>query len=202
MAGERTFKIALLVSVGMHSILLIPFFGLFGAQPKNERPIIEVTYLKFEEKVIPEPIRLLPDKKVTLEDVKTEEPKTIDAATKMEKAPTKAEPPNIMEYAAPLQKGASDVLNYIRAVRSWINDFIRENYSPFMGEGEAVMHFVLNSDGSVDSIEMLENDVGANKRLRELCTDSILLSSPFKPFPESLDLPQASFNISISFKRR
>lgn len=200
---DRPFKIALFVSLGMHSILLIPLFGIFNTQPKIDT-VIEVTYLTFEEKkVISEPIQTLPDKRLTLEDVKSlPQAKKSKPRAEPEPAKKEAEPPNIMEYAAPLQKGSSDALNYIRAVRSGINNFVRENYSASMGEGDAVMHFVLNNDGSVDSVEMLENNLGANKRLKGLCIDSILLSSPFKPFPESLDLPQASFNISISFKRR
>ena len=104
--------------------------------------------------------------------------------------------------AVSLYSGHSNTLNYLRAVRNRINLFVHRNYSPFMGEGEAVLHFVLTRDGFVKSAGIIKNNLAGNKRLRELCLDSIHLSSPFKKFPPGLDLPHAAFNISISFKRK
>jgi len=71
-----------------------------------------------------------------------------------------------------------------------------------MGDGEALLHFILTSDGSVQSVNIIDDGLTGNDRLRKLCINSILESSPFRSFPKSLDLPTATFKITISFKRR
>ena len=101
-----------------------------------------------------------------------------------------------------LSNGTSESLNYLRAIRNRINSYVHRNYRTHMGKGEILLHFVLNSDGSVRSASIVKDDTDNNKRLKDLCLNSIYLSSPFKSFPNDLDLPQATFNISISFKSR
>lgn len=98
-------------------------------------------------------------------------------------------------------EGSSDSLNYLNAVRNKINRYVQEHYHPSMGRGGAFVHFILYPNGAVKYARISKDNLRGNKRLKRLCLDGVYLSAPFEPFPESLDLPNAAFNINISFKK-
>jgi len=96
----------------------------------------------------------------------------------------------------------SESLNFLTSIRDKISYYVHKNYNLSMGEGKALLHFVLKADGSVESATILQDNLADNELLRSLCLESIRRSAPFSAFPETLDLPTAAFKISISFKRR
>ncbi len=222
MISNNPLKMAFLVSVGAHSLLLSPILATFNHPLKIDNTKIEVTYIKTKEDELikrrPLPVdaksvslkkedpvlnKKPPSKKEILK--KEDQKKDIKKDVKIQKEI--GEVAKIREKVIDLntvsfRKGNSDSLNYLRAVRNRIDSYVHGHYDASLGEDEIILHFVLNSDGSVRSAYIKEGVGLGNKALENLCLDSIYHSSPFKPFPKGLDLPHAAFNISVSFRRR
>ena len=69
------------------------------------------------------------------------------------------------------------------------------------GSGMISAAFILRSDGSLDSVEILEgsaDDLG----LRQAVEKAIRDSAPFPPFPEDIKEAQKTFTISLEFRYR
>ncbi len=99
-------------------------------------------------------------------------------------------------------EGSSDSLNYLNAVRNKINRYVQKYYHPSMGKGDAFVHFILYPNGAVKYARISKDNLRGNKDLKRLCLDGVYRSAPFEPFPESLNLPNAAFNINISFQKK
>jgi len=217
---ERPLQIALLISVGIHSAVFGPLSGLPGRSEKPAETLIEVTYVDIEEELVDNRV-MAEVEKVTLE---TETPKAPPEEKAEDQEPTAEEPipapPRSeaiqaeIEIPAPAEiqtidlntiayyDGSSDSLEYLRSIRNKINQYVQRNYRPSMGEGKAVIHFVLDRYGFVESVSFARDKLAGNEMLKKLCLDSVRDSAPFMSFPRGLDLPRAAFNISISFSRR
>ncbi|NQT07251.1 MAG: hypothetical protein HQ575_06905 [Candidatus Omnitrophica bacterium] len=219
MSIDKPARMALLFSIGFHSILFSPLLN-FSTHPINNNTTIEVTYI-YKKEEIPSDTKPIPLKaeKTSLQKekmaIKIEGKSSEKKGKAIEKIIEKAVTKNnnelreilLSEKALDLnslteQDGTSDALNYLRSIRNEINAYIHRKYSLFMGEGEAVLHFALNQDGTVRSASIIKDYLGNNVKLRNLCMDSVYFSSPYKPFPKALNLEHAAFNISISFKKR
>lgn len=225
---DRPFRIAMLFSIGLHSVLFSPLLGFISHPIKSYNTNIEVTYINIKEKELatkPIPIEeakvslqkerksLSKDKEVP-KHIKPKEPKEKKISKKREPLrKPKSSQKKIIKMADAYDRaidlssisfsnGWSDSLNYLHTIRNKINLYVHRNYDVSMGEGEAVIHFVLKPDGTVQSASIIRDSLGTNNRLRKLCLDSIYRSSPFKSFPKDLDLPQAAFNICISFNKK
>jgi len=234
MSISKNLQIAIVLSFGLHLVLLSPVPGIGKSQRDAAPKSVEVTYVTaVEEKPTqkkavaaqPPPAQAA---KVTLKDeTPTAKPKETPAQKDKD---TKQEMPSIAktdqkrrsDEVLPSKKneaaflpeatidltaitphaGDSESLNFLTSVRDKISIYVHRNYSPSMGEGEALLHFILNSDGSVQSVDIIDDGSRSNDGLKRLCIESIRLSSPFKAFPKALDLPTATFKITISFKRR
>ncbi len=211
MANKRL-QMAFLFSLGIHSLFLSPLLSRFVQMDKPHLKNIEVTYINIKEveKPLSRPAPILKDRLSLKEGVikKTAplpkkpappQEKEIPEPLKIEKPKEELRKPinlNTISKSSP----SSHTTNYLRAVRDDIDQYIHDNYSASMGTGEAEIYFVLNRDGSFHSVTIIKADFQGNDRLKGLCLDSIKNCAPFKPFPEDLDIPQAAFNISISFK--
>lgn len=210
MLKDKPIRVAFLLSIGLHSVLFAPPFDFFKAPPDIQNKNIEVTYIEIEKKIVKTSPIPLDEKKTSLKIEKKNLPKETPEEQKIGTDPIlpkekmgsfpikniKTIDLNTISY----EDGKSTSLNYLRTVRNKINTYIHKNYLSLMGRGEAVVHFVLNSRGTVCSAVITKGNIDNNRRLKALCLDSIYHSSPFKPFPEDLDLETAAFNISISFK--
>ena len=212
------FKAALLFSIGIHAILLSPVSSFLNRPQEKQTTNIEVTYVTIEEKI--EEAKPLPEEapEVSLKKELPAPSKTKDAAQKKEQKKTEETPKKdeglkqedkklfLAQTALDLNalsahKGTSESLNYLKAIRDKISMYVHRRYNASMGDGEVLLHFVLSISGTVRSATILRDNLGDDKKLRNLCLDSIYHSSPFKPFPKDIDLKHAAFKINISFKR-
>jgi outer membrane biosynthesis protein TonB len=71
---------------------------------------------------------------------------------------------------------------------------------PAFQEGEVCLSFVLQSDGNLKEIKIINDKTHANDFLRSIGLRSVQESSPFPPFPADLRYPELPFNVVISFK--
>ncbi len=227
MRSDNHIRIALLFSIGIHAILLSPMPGFLQSPHSVEQTNIEVTYIEVEKEklldvkpVIREAEKLSLKKDIAAPAPPTDTPKDIagkkgavfakkikDIAKENKRFKAVVSEKGITAdtvldlNSISTQAGSSESLNYLRSIRDKISLYVHKNYDTSLGEGEVQIHFILNSSGRVKSVAILRDNLGNKNRLKNLCLDSIYHSSPFKPFPGDLDLAQAAFNISISFKR-
>lgn len=217
MITKRPFRTAFLLSIGVHSLLFAPVGVLLKGPVKSEIQPIEITYiLEKRERPVMADKPVPPNKRqVSLKDGgrTSKERETIKKAVPPKEADTpKAEAVNKKAAlthtetfnlnSLPKAKEHSKSLNYLRSIRNGIKRYVHKKYEAAMGEGDLMLHFVLNADGSVRSVSIIKDNLSKNERLRNLCLDSVYFSSPFAPFPKELNLPHAAFNIGISFKKR
>lgn len=215
---DKHLRIAFLFSLGLHSLLLSPFLNLASHPLIEDKTDIEVTYIKVkkEESLDTKPLpikdtkislqeekKIIPKEENIAQDVK---PEKIAISEKREKPLQKErlkEPllskKGIDLSSVSLGDGTSDLLNYFSAIRNRINTYMHRNYNPSLGKGEVVLYFVLNSDGSVQAVSIIKDNLSNNQRLRNFCIKSIYHLSPFNSFPDDLDLAQEAFHIPISF---
>lgn len=90
-------------------------------------------------------------------------------------------------------------INYYQIVRSRIRDRAYANYERFES-GEVYLTFMLDSQGSLKRIKIIEERTRANQYLRQISMRSIEESNPFPPFPSDLQYPELSFNVIISYE--
>jgi len=92
-------------------------------------------------------------------------------------------------------------INYHEVIRSKIKNraYFYVN-DPQFESGEVYLTFVLNSDGHLSRIKIIDEKTRANSYLRSVGLRSIKESSPFPTFPSDLAYPELSFNVIISFE--
>lgn len=69
-------------------------------------------------------------------------------------------------------------------------------------EGQVYLTFIINQQGGLEAIKIIEEKTSAGEYLRSIGMRSVRDSAPFPPFPKDLSYPQLSFNVVISFKVR
>lgn len=228
MLSVKPFRVALVLSIGVHAALFSPLSGLVNRPLKAPDTNIVITYVEIAEEAIIDtlPMPLLVEKvplKKELPAPKKAEEETGDEETKSKmlpekkiakKAPDKNKvsrkkenksafsPEGVLNLnSLSYHTGTSDSLDYLKTIRDKISAYVHKKYRSFIGEGDVLLHFTLNNDGSVYTVTVLSANLGKNRGLKKLCVDSVYNSSPFKPFPEEISLNRASFRINISFKR-
>ena len=71
---------------------------------------------------------------------------------------------------------------------------------PAFQNGDVYLTFVLQSDGQLKQIKIIDSKTHANEYLRSVGLRSIKESNPFPAFPKDLSYPELSFNVVISFE--
>jgi len=92
-------------------------------------------------------------------------------------------------------------LNYHELIRNKIKNrayFYVDD--PDFETGEVYLTFILNAQGELQRVKVIENDTKANDFLRAVGIRSIKESGPFPPFPKELKYPELTFNVVISFE--
>lgn len=89
--------------------------------------------------------------------------------------------------------------NYYQIVREKIRSRAYNLYSQFE-TGDVYLTFVVTSDGRLKEVKLIEEKSPAGGYLKEIAIRSIRDSSPFPAFPGSLQFPELSFNVVISFE--
>lgn len=209
---DKPLKIALLVSLGMHSAIIAPWPNINLNLPKKPDTQIEVTYFKAEK--LPEEAEVSQEKEKIepppkpAEVQEKEEPKPVERpAAREEPVVAKKTIPvtpvpqkSIQMTSTPNLEGNISYLSYSQIVREEIRKHLYRNYREYMGKGDIALNFVLRSSGELAGVQVLKDTGAANRRLGELCLASIRQAAPFRPFPKELDLPEIAFTITISFK--
>ncbi|MDD3374750.1 MAG: hypothetical protein PHY73_03375 [Candidatus Omnitrophica bacterium] len=88
---------------------------------------------------------------------------------------------------------------YYQDIRNRIREKAYDNYEQF-DAGEIYITFIIESDGVLKDIKIIEERTNANQYLRRISIRSVQQASPFPSFPEDLKYPELSFNVVISFE--
>ena len=226
---ESVTTVTLLISLAIHSAILagIPFYK--NIPQKKELTNLEVTYKSYYAKKaeqnqsgiskdIPSlkhrglPQVLMPQEKPQIEQT----PKfNIHELSKPQEAISVAKP-NLAAPALKKQKitlrelpveTSKDpaYLNYREIIRKKIQDkvyYYSEQYFYFdyPREGKIFVSFILNPDGELTSLSIIENKSSHDNTLKKIATTAIEKSSPFQKFPKDLRRQSYSFNLEISFE--
>ncbi len=72
--------------------------------------------------------------------------------------------------------------------------------NPRLKDGQVYLTFLLNRDGRLKQVKIIESKTRANAYTRLVAKRSVEEASPFPPFPDDLQYPELSFSIMISFR--
>lgn len=194
---DATFRIAVVISTIIHSVIFIPVFSLRDA--RENRPIV-VDYVKLKDSVItphrPKPIlkaAFAPSVLIAKADMSANR----EAGDKSKTA--KREARELARKQAPL-KGKKDYINYYHLIREKIRGQLKERYVNRHHEGEIVLIFILDLNGSLVVVETDDTRSVQDEFLRRMALESVRDAAPFPPFPKELAVPKMSFDLTVSFK--
>ena len=218
--SDRFFSIALVISLGIHSVIFlrVPFLDL--VRKNNELIRVKVAYLKN-----PPP---LPDQrpKRDLIERKKDNSRLIDTASisrneffDREKRALNPKIPQYLPKPAPLSEpmpvfrkkisvppveegnriNRPSYNSYYELIREKIRHSAYQNYSS-TETGEVYIAFVVLADGSLKEAKYIEDKSTPSFYLKDISLRSIRAAAPFPSFPPDLDYPQLSFNVLISFQ--
>ncbi len=224
MSDNKAFRIALIISLGVHAGILLqyPQFNILPSEIKKD--VVKVNYLKEPRKPPAKieaeqsrkmPLPNLPDK-ITLD--KNTPPKAgqiKDAAQRPSKSqlpvsifnkPRLAKP-DIIAIKKKITLPALDIdkinnpsyISYYQIVREKIRRSAYQNYTR-TETGEVYLSFLITREGYLQEARLREEKSSPNPYLREIAMRSVKEASPFPSFPKGLDYPQLSFNVVISFE--
>jgi len=206
MFNSIPFKVALVVSLSVHSIFLSAgkFFSNKTLESKENK--VEITYLLTEtvrEKIPERIIENLPEK-YDLEKKKTEEknqPKkdTPDEVIKESAHEAPAEKVAYLEEEA--LKQLENYIQYYELIRERIKKHVAAKYRDSRSEGSVDVTFVVNRRGELEKLQLDQKNSTKDPRLVKTALKSIKDASPFPVFPESLDKQELVFSIAIVFKK-
>jgi outer membrane biosynthesis protein TonB len=89
--------------------------------------------------------------------------------------------------------------SYYALVRARIKQRAYFNYAEYYA-GEVYLTFILNSDGSLKDLKIIEEKSSGGPYLRTIGLKSIKEATPFPQFPKALKYPELTFNVVISFQ--
>jgi hypothetical protein len=90
-------------------------------------------------------------------------------------------------------------VTYYQIVRDRIRERAYTNYTK-LSVGEVYLTFIIRADGALVALQILPDKTTANKFLEEVGVKSVQEAGPFPPFPQDLNYPELTFNVSISFQ--
>jgi hypothetical protein len=99
-------------------------------------------------------------------------------------------------------KSSKDYIDYYGSLKEKIKARLQENYKFYTGEGDVYLSFVLSAKGALVSYNIDRSKSSKDEVLLQITRASLMAVAPFAPIPRSISEPQASFNITISFKRQ
>lgn len=215
MFTDRTFRIALSVSLILHAAMFFKFPRLNFLTVRHPADHVEITYIK--EK--PSPLNLESfSKKLPKGTFRQTFSKKIEPPPYVEKEQIFKKTQNIAikkpdfvrpEIIAMKKKIAlpplndekinSPVyLNYYQIIREKIKQAAYRNYNRLVN-GEVYLSFIVLRNGQLKELKINEERMPTHSYLKGVAEESILDASPFPEFPKDLDYPELSFNVIISF---
>jgi len=215
-AMDRIFLRALIVSLFGHMLLFFPWSGFTDRPSRQSFQDIEISYFevkpnppleikettsvsaaKKEEKqseqnkiAVKEPPQPR-EKKETLPEPKKEEKKSTPVLSKEEQLVAR-------DFAALSREPV--FLDYYRAIREKIKISANRHKPAFFKPGEVCVFFLLNNQGELRRLKIIEAKSSPDAILRDTALSSVEDASPFPPFPQELKREQIAFNIIIAFE--
>ncbi|MBU1086162.1 MAG: TonB family protein [Candidatus Omnitrophica bacterium] len=223
--NNKIFKITLLVSLCLHALILFPMPKFQKKKPE----VIEPVFFNYLAVNIPQPKNNIKDlnkanihqkqrKKIAKKTYRTikSNKKTQKPASKIEENPeplanTPAVEPEpkkeILTKQSPVLPKKDEDLSkdkYYISYYRLINELLRDSviYPDDFSEGEIALTFVLNADGSLVNVDVLQDTSYNNNSLRETAKQIVKNASPFPPFPKELRQNQLTFNVVFCFRER
>lgn len=189
---NMAFGVAIVISTVIHSVILAPLFNAAVLKTGH-----------------------LPDSVVTVEYI------TI-AGAEMNAAAKRGRPADTPKAAAELLKNreavrqevrelaktqaqvrsTKDYINYYQLIREKIRERLKGHYRNYHGQGDVILLFMLNSDGSVAAVDAETALSVKDANLIRVAIASVKEASPFPPFPRELAYPKVAFDLTISFKKQ
>jgi TonB family protein len=216
MSSDRTFLIALSISLIAHGIILWQNSNLDFFSQNKKLQKLEVSYLKNPPKteapkqnivIKKEPLLKL-SSKITVD--KRIPPPYVDKKVSFTK-PTFTKPNFIRPDIIAVKKkitlppinmskiNSPSYISYYQIVREKIRRAAYQNYTQ-AEVGEVYLSFIVSKEGYLKEVRLAADKPVVNPYLRETALKSVKDAAPFPNFPPALDYPQLSFNVVISFE--
>jgi len=229
MQQENTFKATLVISVLIHSLILISI-PLFKSVPqKKELTNLEVTYKYISQKISDKDRHgiskeLLSSKQKELSKTELpqekpliEQPQKFDFSKLFQPKESISVPKpqpvlktprlkkiNLKDLPFETSKDPA-YLSYRDIIRRKIQDrvyYYSDQYFYFDNprEGSIFVSFSVSSDGILKELNILEDKSSNDIILKKIATLGIQSASPFQKFPKELNYDERTFNLEISFE--
>ncbi len=102
------------------------------------------------------------------------------------------------EVSSPFAKNPA-YMSYYDVIREKIKAVASLN-SPLIAEGEVYLTFILDSNGQLKALKLIDEKSIPDQKLRQLAYEFVEQASPFPPFPNDLKHSQLSFTVIIEFR--
>lgn len=204
---DRIFLRALAISFLGHILIFFPWTGLKNRVNPRHFSEIEISYFEIKPKieeikksqaVSPEQKKLEVKEEVKEEDKK--EPLPVEKEEKVSSQITKEEEWVKRDFSALSKEPA--FLDYYRAIREKIKISANRNKPSFFKPGEVCVFFVLDKEGDLKRLKIIEHRSSNDPLLQKTAVKSVEEASPFPPFPPELKKEQIAFSIIIAFEVR
>ncbi|MCG2711455.1 MAG: TonB family protein [Candidatus Omnitrophica bacterium] len=216
------FQITFLVSLVVHAVLFLPMPEIKKSKQKEINQL-DLNYLTLEipakKRVARFKRKKINNKQIALtkqltkelaqnsvikkQDIKITNPQAVKNLSNQGNDIIKLEQKQQIVTAAdePEKKELCKNKSYISYYRL-INEQLRQAviYPTRFTEGEIALSFVLDSDGKLKNVEVMETASLENEILKETAVQIVKRASPFPPFPKNLQHKQLTFNIVFCFK--
>ena len=198
-----TFKHAIIASTLIHSMIIFCIGGQgLITQKVDKRDIIVIDYVVTKEpkeaKVVK--LRMTETPKIELSSKVEDAPASANAATA--KSDTDKDASRDLAVRQARVKATKDYINYYQLIREKIRRRLKDRYRGYHGEGDVSLIFVLNSGGSLVSAAVDQTASTRDRILVDAAVQSLKEAAPFAPFPKAISIPQMSFTLTVSFKKR
>lgn len=204
MLSNKTLKIAFLVSITGHSLLLYGMPGFARISPhKKAKDYPRVVYYELK-KDLPAKLPIKEKKAQSKTDFSVEKERltqdklSVSKVTPEEKARITLQSQEILQKAS---EEKSLYLGYYQGIREKIRRIVNHNYYNYSKVGEIFISFILGSDGDLKDIEFIGDKSDPDKDLMKIVFNSVKEASPFPSFPKDLNRKHLSFNVLISFEK-
>lgn len=227
MTNTKSLQFFILISLSLHAVLLTVFSVFYLKQTSRVSRLFEVQYYTIQPKKITA-ARAAPHEVSVVKERKSEQKFDIlssksdrmnlgDEIRGVEKSPDVIQPgrkqaPRINSFGesdkritVPLLKSEKITNPKYLSYNDTIRQKIRQrafNYveHPDFKAGEVYLTFILDREGKIKDIKIINDKTRANEYLKNVGLRSVKESSPFPAFPKDLNYAELTFNVAISFQ--
>lgn len=224
MFAEREYRVAIIVSLLTHGLILLHNPNFFSFEKNKNRQVLEIQYLKFPrpekvshknidvgKEILPQIVskmmveKQLPPSFIEREKIAKINREVVSGKDVISKFSFKK--PGIVSVKKKISLPPAELekinnpsyLSYYEIVREKIRRAAYQNYTN-TEVGEVYLAFVISRNGSLMNLMVIEEQTSASKNLQDIALRSLKQASPFPVFPNQLDYSQLPFNLPISFE--